>query len=147
MKRSRRVRLVIEQISKGHLEWARFLRVSSGLAIIIDRQDCWHARIHSDINPFAHGPSRSGLPFSIGLWLADGPKVLSAEFSRDELCVNNMRHGDWEVDFFGLPEFEGQSYLAPYELRKMCARRWVAGSPARPRGRRLSERPGLKLVE
>lgn len=99
----------------------------------------WTARIHTQHNPYrgaqwpplmvvplpeGHFRGRNWLPNRMGLWLDEGPKVLTVEWLNEQFILVSMRRGDWESKFFGLPPYEGSAGLRSYELKRPRNRRW-----------------------
>ena len=138
MQRILRARIIHREVMLFCNAYPHFQYVNSGLAAIVDRE-YWHARIHT-IDNLAPGQwwprlvavptkpgsciSRCKLPNRMGLWLAQGPKVLTVEWMNDRFDLIHMRRGSWEHELFGLPAYCGQAALEEYELFRRRSRRW-----------------------
>lgn len=112
--------------------------VNSGWALCAEGPG-WHARIHTTENPPRGswwprltvvrplGPDEArieSLPNRMGLWLEQGPKVLTVEWFLEEFVLINIRRGAWESDFFKLPRYKGTAGLKPHQLYRPRSRRW-----------------------
>lgn len=137
MKRIERARIIHRQVIEIAKSTPTYRHVNSGLAAIAET-DLWHARIHTTENPrlgwqpllveVPRIPSqflgRRSLPNRMGLWLTQGPKILTVEWMNDRFVLVNMRRGSWEFELFGLPVYNGKAALPEYELFRRRSRRW-----------------------
>jgi hypothetical protein len=116
-------------------EFGYFQYTPSRLARIIWGEG-WTARMHTPFFPtsgsqifkpaFLIGESASTveLPNRIGLWLDNGPKVMTIEWYKDLVRLRSFKRGVWESELFGLPPYEGRALELAEHSRRGRARRW-----------------------